>query len=525
MTYGLAAERRSTGAPPRPNLSLLARLVGVALFDFALVVFARSFLDDGVRLPAGFAIAAAVLVTVIYLAPRLYPLRWIAPGLVLLLMFVIYPVVNTIHTSFTNAGGGHLLTKKQALDQLQSRTYAPEGAANYHWTAYRSNSGAFLLYLRSAKGGALLAAGDGAHVDRSSAVPATAPAAIGDYHRLTQVGAVRYLSELQDAGFETGDGDPVAIVDLDSAARQQQRYAYDSSRDTLTDRETGVVYTAKEGTYVSDAGIALSPGFAAGNGLANFRSILDDKNVRDPFLGVFAWTFLFAAVSTITCFALGFLSALVLNNALLPLKGFFRATMLVPYALPIFIGASIWVGLLNPVYGPVNALLHWLFGVSPSWFVDPQLAKVALLIVGLWLGFPYMMLITLGALQGIPDDVYDAASIDGAGRWKSFRYVTLPLVLASVSPILVGAFAFAFNNFTLIELVTKGGPANVSTDTPAGHTDILISYTYRLAFTGGEGINYGLAAAVTMLIFVIVATISIVNFRLTRRYRGIYDFA
>ena len=135
-----------------------------------------------------------------------------------------------------------------------------------------------------------------------------------------------------------------------------------------------------------------------------------------------------------------------------------------------------------------------------------------------------MMLITLGALQGIPRDVYDAANIDGAGRWASFRHVTLPLVLASVSPILVGAFAFAFNNFTLIELVTKGGPTNVSTNTPAGHTDILISYTYRLAFTGGEGVNYGLAAAVTMLIFAIVAAISMVNFRLTRRYRAIYDF-
>jgi ABC-type sugar transport system permease subunit len=339
------------------------------------------------------------------------------------------------------------------------------------------------------------------------------------------VGAVRYLSELQDAGFETAAGDPVEIVDLDSAARERQRYEYDGSRDSLTDRETGVVYTAKQGTFVSRAGVTLAPGFAASNGLANFRSIFDDRNVREPFLGVFAWTFLFAALSTLTCFALGFLSALVLNSPRLPFKSAFRATMLVPYALPIFIGASIWVGLLNPVYGPVNTVLEWLFGISPSWFTDASLAKVALLTVGLWLGFPYMMLVTLGALQGIPRDVYDAASIDGAGRWTSFRYVTLPLVLASVSPILVGAFAFAFNNFTLIELVTKGGPANVSTNTPAGHTDILISYTYRLAFTGGEGINYGLAAAVTILIFAIVAVISIVNFRLTRRFRAIYDFA
>jgi ABC-type sugar transport system permease subunit len=524
MTHGSEAGRRSVGAPPRPSWSLLARLVGVALLDIALGLFAHALLEDGVKLPAGFAIAAGVLTTVIFLSPRLYPLRWIAPGLVLLLLFVIYPVVNTVHTSFTNAGGGHLLTKKQALDQLTDETYAPAGASSYRWTAYRAADGTFLLYLRHGSD-RLLAAGAGADAELPEAAPPSAPARIDGYRRLTQIGAVRYLSELHDAGFETTAGDPIAIVSLDEAARQEQRYVYSAQEDTLTDRETGAVYRAQHGTFVSDAGIALSPGFAAGNGLHNFRSILSDRNVRDPFLGVFAWTFLFAALSTITCFALGFLTALVLNNPRLPFRSAFRATVLVPYALPIFIGASIWVGLLNPVYGPVNSLLDWVFGVSPSWFTDASLAKVALVLVGLWLGFPYMMLVTLGALQGIPRDVYDAASIDGAGAWASFRYVTLPLVLASVSPILVGAFAFAFNNFTLIELVTKGGPANVSTNTPAGHTDILISYTYRLAFTGGEGINYGLAAAVTILIFAIVAVISIVNFRLTRRFRAIYDFA
>jgi len=523
MKSGFGAGRLR-GASLRPSLSALVRLVLLAAVDFGLGVFAQSLLDNGATLVAWFVVAIAVIVTVIFLSRRLYPLRWIAPGLALLLLFVIYPVVNTVHTAFTNAGGGHLLTKEVALSQLAERTYTPEGDSAYAWTAYRADDGTFILHLTRG-GHAVFARSSGAHADLPAAAPAKPPPSFDGYARLTKIGSVRYLTELQNGGFREVNGRLVAITSLDEASEQRQRYAYDSATDSVKDAQTGVVYKAKDGTFTSAIGVPLSPGYTASVGTRNFSRILSDPNVRGPFLGVFVWTFVFAGLSVLTCFALGFVAALILNDTKLPGRGFFRALVLTPYALPIFIGASIWVGLLNPIYGPVNGLLDFFFGISPSWFTDANLAKGALILIGLWLGFPYMMLITLGALQSIPKDVYDAADIDGAGRLGSFRYVTLPLVLASVSPILVGAFAFAFNNFTLIELVTKGGPANVSTNTPAGHTDILLSYTYRLAFTGGEGIDYGLAASVTMVIFLIVAAISLINFRLTRRFRAIYDLA
>ena len=129
MSHGYEVERRLGGAPPRPNWSLVARIAGVALFDLGFAIFARSLLREGAPLPAGFVIATAVIISVIFFVKRLYPLRWIAPGLTLMLLFVVYPVVNTVHTAFTNAGGGHLLTKRQALDQLESRTYTPASAA------------------------------------------------------------------------------------------------------------------------------------------------------------------------------------------------------------------------------------------------------------------------------------------------------------------------------------------------------------------------------------------------------------
>ncbi|GAI02968.1 unnamed protein product, partial [marine sediment metagenome] len=124
--------------------------------------------------------------------------------------------------------------------------------------------------------------------------------------------------------------------------------------------------------------------------------------------------------------------------------------------------------------------------------------------------------ITLGALQSIPSELGEAASIDGASRWQQFKNITFPLLLVSLAPLLIGSFAFNFNNFNVIYLVTQGRPAIPGAGTPAGSTDILISYTYRLAFEGVRGNQWGLASAVSLIIFIIVVIISAIGFRYTR---------
>ena len=125
-----------------------------------------------------------------------------------------------------------------------------------------------------------------------------------------------------------------------------------------------------------------------------------------------------------------------------------------------------------------------------------------------------MMLVCMGALQSISSDLYEASIIDGASDLQQFRFITLPLLLVAVGPLLIASFGFNFNNFTIIELVNNGGPA-FSAASVAGHTDILLSYTYRLAF-GGKGADYGFAAAISIFIFIIVATLTFINFRFTR---------
>jgi arabinogalactan oligomer/maltooligosaccharide transport system permease protein len=164
----------------------------------------------------------------------------------------------------------------------------------------------------------------------------------------------------------------------------------------------------------------------------------------------------------------------------------------------------------NKDFGLINNLLH----LKIDWLGGAWTARLAILIANLWLGFPYMFLVCTGVLQSIPKDLQEAASIDGANAFTRFRAVTLPLLMVSVAPLLIAMFAFNFNNYNAIKLLTDGGPFP-SNNSTAGETDILISYTFRLAF-GGQGAAYGMAATISIAIFALIALISFVSFRKTR---------
>jgi len=169
--------------------------------------------------------------------------------------------------------------------------------------------------------------------------------------------------------------------------------------------------------------------------------------------------------------------------------------------------------MMNKSFGFINQVL--LGGAEIPWLTDPVLAKISILIVNLWLGFPYMFLVCMGALQGIPEEVNEAGVMDGANPWQIFRRIKLPLLLVTVSPLLIASFAFNFNNFNLIYMLTGGGPRFTDVSIPVGQTDILISMVYKVAFTG-QNRDYGLASAFTILIFIVVAVISIISFRKTK---------
>jgi maltose/maltodextrin transport system permease protein len=185
--------------------------------------------------------------------------------------------------------------------------------------------------------------------------------------------------------------------------------------------------------------------------------------------------------------------------------------------VPAFISILIFKGLFNQSFGEINGFLESLFGVSFNWFTDPYFAKLMLVMVNTWLGFPYIMILCMGLLKSIPTSLYEAAAIDGSGPLDNFFKITVPLMMKPLAPLLIASFAFNFNNFVLIQLLTNGAPNIIGSSTPAGHTDLLVSYTYRIAFEGGGGQDFGLASAIATLIFIMVGILAFINLRVTKK--------
>jgi maltose/maltodextrin transport system permease protein len=212
-------------------------------------------------------------------------------------------------------------------------------------------------------------------------------------------------------------------------------------------------------------------------------------------------------------------------------RGFYRVFLILPYAVPSFISILVFKGLFNQNFGEINifiqsviAPIYNAFGAEWTpieWFTSPWPARAMIIIVNAWLGYPYMMILCMGLLKSIPDDLYEATSIEGATPWINLRYITLPLLIKPLAPLLIASFAFNFNNFVLIQLLTGGGPDIIeATEAPAGYTDLLVSFTYRIAFEGGKGNDYGLAAAVAALIFIMVGFLSLLQLRFTKNNQG-----
>jgi arabinogalactan oligomer/maltooligosaccharide transport system permease protein len=373
--------------------------------------------------------------------------------------------------------------------------------------------GEFALLLTDEEGGELLGTSDG--LKEPGSVVVDADGKITEVDGYTAL-ALRDLADRQEelqSGFEVPtDEGVIRVVTATSAALYEAVFQYDEAADTVTDIETGAMYTPFEGNFVSDTGTKLSPGWVATIGWKNFTRIFTSEAIRGPFVRVFVWNYAFAVLSVVTTFIVGLGLAFALNHPTMRGKKLYRAFLIFPYALPSFMTALVWAGMLNQDFGIVNELLN----ADIPWLRDPWMAKTSILLVNLWLGFPYMFLITTGALQSIPADLTEAAHVDGATSRQAFRRITFPLLLVSVAPLLIASFAFNFNNFNLIFLLNEGGPPIEGAQTPAGHTDILISYTYRLAFESGSGADIGFASAIAILIFLMVATISAISFRRTR---------
>jgi ABC-type sugar transport system permease subunit len=451
-------------------------------------------------------------------------------GLAFLLLFMVYPLIFTIYVAFTNYGDGHLLTKEQAIPLIERQTFLPETGKSYRWTAFKSPEGEYALWLINPEGETFLA-------KQGEEIQVTAPGdpgigeadgngiptSIEGYQRLNTLFAATD-QQLPNIKFGLEGAQAVQVRSPSEAAELQIRYKYDETTDTVVDQSNGEVYNNVNGTFTTRNGKTIRPGFRTTVGLKNFIDFTTSPALRGPLVRIVTWNFIFPTVSVLSTFFLGLAIAILFNDPDFPLKKLIRSLLLIPYTIPGLISIIMWRGMLNSEFGVVNRFLENFIQQAPRWTTEPFWAQVAILIVNLWLGYPYFMLVTSGALQSIPSDIYEAAKIDGATGWQSFRRITLPLLLVAVGPLLIASYVFNFNNFNLIYLFISGGPPIVGASTQAGHTDILLSYVYKLAFeSGGRGVQYGLASAISIFVFIIVGAITLFQYRYTNMWEEVSE--
>ncbi|RQO62072.1 maltose ABC transporter permease MalF [Paucibacter sp. KBW04] len=487
---------------------------------------------SGQTLLAAVLLAAGVLALWTYSSPRSGALRYLFPGVAAALVFVIFPMLYTLGLGFSNYSARNLLDFERARELLlEERLQVP--ASQREFSLHSQGDGGLRLRLiagedeKGGEGGPSLLS-PVFRLDSVSAQDLTLSESHSDGvndsvndsaplgRELSMAERVPLLPGLRQLSLLTPQGQRLSLSSLREFAQSRPLFelqADGSLRHTLS----GQLYRpdAAQGFFTGPDGEQLQPGYRVNVGWRHFARIFGDSRFRAPFLSVFAWTVMFSALTVISTAALGLLLAVLLNWQSLECRAAYRLVLFLPYAVPGFISILVFKGLFNQNLGEVNLILHGLFGIKPAWFSDPLLAKTMLLIVNLWLGFPYMMVLCSGLIQSIPSDLYEASAVAGAGPWDNFRLITLPLILKPLTPLLISAFAFNFNNFVLISLLTGGRPDQLDTSLPAGTTDILVSYTWRIAFQD-SGQQFGLASAISTLIFLIVAAITLVQMRLTR---------
>lgn len=250
-------------------------------------------------------------------------------------------------------------------------------------------------------------------------------------------------------------------------------------------------------------------------GFENFKSLLTIPIWRNTFLSVLSWTLIWTFVATTLQIGLAMYLAVIVNDARVKFKKLIRTVLILPWAVPGFVTILIFSALFNDNFGAINRdILMPFFDTQIPWLSDPFWARIALISIQIWLGFPFVFALFTGVLQSISQEWYEAADIDGASSFQKFKYITFPHLMFATAPLLIMQYAQNFNNFNIIYLFNQGGPAVKNQN--AGGTDILISWVYDLTF---ESSQFSIAAAISLILGFIVAIFAFFQFRRTSSFK------
>ena len=484
---------------------------------------------------AVWALAVLALVSAgfyIYLSNAAFAYRYLFPGFAGMALFVAFPLLYTVQIGFTNYSSNNLLSQERAREYLLEQTL-PDEAQTLGYTLHADGNEFRIVLtpvhevedeadpekLAKLKAQSLVSAPLALRAPSPPAQTEMLPLDQASFHinePLSLKDVLRHRDVLMQLKLKLPDGRLISYAGVREFGPLNAVWKGNPDG-SLTRSETGEVYRPNpdSGYFETDEGVKLQPGFKVNIGLGNYIRMFSDPDFRGPFLAIFGWTLVFATLTVVFSLTIGMTLAVVLNWEALRFRTLYRTLLFLPYAVPGFISILVFKGLFNQNFGEINAILDALFGIKPAWFADPLLAKTMILIVNTWLGYPFIMVLCAGLIKAIPADLYEASAIAGAKPLTNFFKITAPLIVKPLMPLLISAFAYNFNNFVLIALLTDGRPDFLNTKIPAGTTDILVSYTYRIAFQD-SGQNFGLAAAISTMIFFMVALLSLAHLKIAR---------
>ncbi|MFD2096464.1 maltose ABC transporter permease MalF [Corallincola platygyrae] len=465
--------------------------------------------------------------------------RFIYPAMVLVFLLMLFPIVYSVTIAFTNYSSKNLLTYERTVSYLLEQTYA-EKAERLRFSLHAVGE-QHQLFLKDKHGNQFATAPfnlpDKPKDDELAQLmelPLQATSESPPNEALKMRDVIKVRSALKQLRLTREGEAPLSMLGMREFLPLLPQYEVasdtnlplpDRSTDLLLDKQSNrylqanydtgfFAYLDEKGDFTDDI---VTPGFVTQVGFANFLDVFGMAEERWALLKITLWTISFAFLTVLMQFSLGMLLASILNWHRIKGQRILRTLLIVPFAVPGFISIMIFRAMFNTDFGEVNALLEYLFGVKLDWYYNPWLAKLQVLLVNLWLGFPYFMLLCMGMLKSIPEDLYEAANMDGAGTWYKLRYITLPMIIKPIVPLLILSFTFNFNNFNVIFLLTAGGPMMENVSAQIGDTQLLIHYIYGLVKGHTLGYEaYGLGSALSAYLFLFIASISLWQFWLTR---------
>ena len=494
----------------RGKFAFALKVITLLILTSILVMLAQQALASSEYAIAIFLAISIVMINFVYLTKRSVPLKFFLPGLLFLLAFVIGPILYTLVMSGFTYQTGNTLSKADAITQVQKLgvvqdsnqtifdvTIGKNGSNELSLLYFDSLTNEFAISTEKAR----TAEPESTVVKDEFDIPLSSP----NFSALTEDELGALDAQIPALKFYYSDEYYLGLEGFQAASLYKKSLQFNQARDEFKSLINNDIYRDNgRGNFanINNPEDILQPGWRSPIWFENYTKLFSEERLRTPFIKVFLWTISFAGLSVLTTFALGLLLAIALNKAIRG-RRFYRSILILPYAMPSVMSILIWGGMFDTEFGAINNL----FGTYIAWFQNAAFARTAVIVVNLWLGFPYFYLVASGALQAIPAELSEAAAIDGATPRQIFNKITLPLLLKILSPLLIASFAFNFNNFNLIYLLTGGGPIAQLDGEIAGSTDILISYTYKIAFNQGNS-NLGLASAISVLIFLLVASIS-----------------